>query len=521
MRESADPAASEAERAPTEPSHETALREASPRPTSEPEGGARRTATAGTLMISAARVAFFGCGYVLHVVLARCLEPRLYGVWGLLLSILQFSRVLTSSGPGRAVAVFVAQCPHAAASVRRKGLVTQALLVGPLCLALIPGAPLVAKVLGDATLIPHLRIVGAFMPLLALYGLDLGVLNGMRAFARESALMTSYSVLRMIGIIPFLLLGYKVLGALAGAWLGLFVAVLLGRALTGHLADEGEVEWRPIAALAFRAGLFTIAMAAFQNLDLFLLKALGRSDEEVGLYTVGRLLGQLPYALVFGLNVALLPVVTRSLADRTGAWTRRYVRSALRYTLIALLPAVLVAAATADELVSLIYTMRYAGAASILRLLVFGYLLVSLFSVGATIMIATGSVSLAMTLAFAIVVGSAALNAVLIPVNGPQGAAVATTLAALASAAVAWACLARRFGPPLGALSLFRMVLCAVAIATVARILRLSGPWLIAEYAVMGVVYLGLLLVVREANADDLGLVARLADAVRFRRGVS
>jgi len=475
----------------------------------EPEPS-RGGVAAGTLLITVARVVFFGCGYLLHILLARYLEPGLYGIWGLLLGVLQISRVLVSSGPGRAVSIFTAREPRTAAAVRRQGLKVQAVLVAVLCVALVPGAPLVGRVFGDTSLTPYIRITGAFVPFFGLYALYLGTLNGMRAFARQAALMTSYSVLRMMGVVTFLFLGYKVFGALGGAWLALLATVAVGRHLVGRLPDEGRIGWRPVAVFAFHAGLFAIALSAFQNLDIFMLKALSGRDEQVGFYTAGRILAQLPRALLFGLNATMLPAVSRSLRESRHGKTERYVKGASRYCIIALAPMALIGAATANELIAAIYTARYAPSAHVLRILVFGYALLTIFSLGATILMALGRAALAMTLAFVMAGLSAALNRSLIPAYGLEGAAVATSITALVGAAAVWGYLARRFGAPLGILTAVRVAGAAVLVAGAARALRFTGGWLIAEYLFLGGTYIALLVVSREITGDDWRVLRRV-----------
>ena len=423
------------------------------------------TMAAGTMLLTGSRLAFFVSGYIVHVFLARYLQPQLYGVWGVILGILTVYQMLLMSGPGKAVSKFTAERADQARSIQNQGLKIQIILSGILCVLTGVSAPWVARLLKDVTLTPYIRATVFFFPVYAVYSVYLGTLNGLRAFGRQALVLTAYSLLRMIGIVVLVLLGYRVYGAIGGGWIAMFIAIFLARHFCKCPSTDYAFEGRQIIRFALPVSLFALALAAFANLDIFLLKALVGSYELVGFYTAAVVLVKIPYFLLFGLNAALFPSVAQSLRDPTSSKVKFYIKRSLRFTLLIVTPIAFLAAATSRELVSLIYTAQYISASEPLRILIFGYVFASLFLITSTIIMAGGKPKIAMGLAFLMIGLDFVLNYVLIPKFGLNGAALATSVTAFIGAFGGLAYVFRRFGRLMNPMSLVKIIGASIAIS--------------------------------------------------------
>ncbi len=474
-----------------------------PRPAGGPRDPSRGSVGRGAALLMGARGVFFVSGYVVQIVLVHFLEQSYFGIWGLILGVLQVGRTATATGPGRAISRFTALHSDAPAAVRREGMKLLLGIGGGLGLAMLAGAPLLARLLGDPALTPYLRITGLFMPMFGLYSLYLGSLNGVRAFGRQALVMASYSFLRMTAIVAFLLFGAQLFGVLTASWLGLCLAVLVGRRCQVRSDEPAPVTWTDVGRFAVPVSLFALALTVFRNLDVFMVKALIGANDMVGVYAAARVIAMVPQAALFGVSAALFPAVAHALHDSDPKRLQSYITRSWRYCLLVLTPFALLVAAVAGELVVFVYTDEYAPSAEPLRVLVFGYVLISLFHVGTTIITALGHPRFAMGLAFIMLLVDVLLTRLLIPPLGLPGAALATTLSALGGVLCAVIWLARRFGPLVPLHSLLRIVLCALGVAALGIMCPMAGVRVLFGFVILGAVYAGLLALLGELNHAD------------------
>jgi O-antigen/teichoic acid export membrane protein len=249
--------------------------------------------------------------------------------------------------------------------------------------------------------------------------------------------------------------------------------------------------------------LFALALAAFANLDIFLLKALLGSNEQVGFYTAAVVLVKIPYLLLVGLTTALFPVVAQSLQDPTYAQTKFYIGRSLRYALLLLTPIGFLVVTTSRGLISLIYTSQYISAADPLRILIFGYVFASFFVITSTIIMAVGKPRIAMGLAFLMIGCDVVLNYALIPKFGLNGAALATSVTAFIGAFGGLAYVFRRFGRLMNPVSFVIILGVSIAISLPCVFFDVRGMWLLIYYAVVIVLYFVLLTLLKEIGGEE------------------
>lgn len=188
----------------------------------------------------------------------------------------------------------------------------------------------------------------------------------------------------------------------------------------------------------------------------------------------------------------------------------------MRYMLLMLVPAVLVLSATSSPLISLLYGPDYAQAASALRILVFGLAFLTVFFVLAHVVMGSGRPSVVMAIGVPMVAVDIVLNMVLVPRYGLPGAAWATTITCFFGMIAGAAYVLRRFEALVSIRSFVKIWLASLAVYGVATQVSLSPYLLPLVYAGLFVMYLVLLLLMREFSRTDLDTLRRVIPLARF-----
>jgi O-antigen/teichoic acid export membrane protein len=265
--------------------------------------------------------------------------------------------------------------------------------------------------------------------------------------------------------------------------------------------------------LGFAAGAMsvTLVLNLLLQTDLFLVKRLSPidlSNIEAGLYSVALDLSRLPYqAIAVPAALILLPAISRGLAAGTPAAAAASLQAALRYVLIGVGLCAVLLATNALPLVLLVFKPIYAGAALPLRIAPFGVLAFCLFYVFATALIGSGRPLHAAAIGAVTLVIDIALNTLLIPPYGLTGAAAATALAVAAGTILAAVHVNRTLGAVFPLATLGRTLLAGLLVAGASTTWEAAGLLVIVKCALLGLLFLGLLVLFRELTRDDLARV--------------
>ena len=80
-------------------------------------------------LIMIAKVMWVLSNFIIHVSIARLLGPGLYGIFGVILSILSIGFLVLGNGLRQAIVKYVAEKPDSPGSITRTGLIMQLMLV--------------------------------------------------------------------------------------------------------------------------------------------------------------------------------------------------------------------------------------------------------------------------------------------------------------------------------------------------------------------------------------------------------
>lgn len=484
------------------------------------------TATASVWLLAAWGVGA-GASVVINIVAARIFPKSFYGDFALVLATLVWvERVISSAFPvsyQKLASESVDNLPRIYHSVVRLCL--------PLCLALWAvfslASPLIARLLDDPALTRFFLWAGPDIPVLGLYAVSIGVLNGAGRPGQMGVATAWYAVGRLVFITGAMVLlwglGASDTTAVSGglfakalaSGLGLAVAIRLLRQIP-HSRPPGPytLMGRHVARFGVPLGVTTVALYLLINVDFWLVKALLKNDEATAHFGAARAVAFLSIFVGIAMRNAVFPAMAFNLhrghireglvAFRTGLRVVLLVSGCL----VALLPA------TANELSAWLFRFEGAGPP-----MVFLVIATSLFAVLMVLVMAFAAADRPLEpflLLSGLVPLAVAGHYLLIPRLHERGAALVTmgamALGVMATSLWLW----RRLGarPPI--VSLLRIGGVAACVGLLSRFVPVRGVLLLPKFAVMGCAYAALLLAVREVKpAEVRGLLNALREKLR------
>jgi O-antigen/teichoic acid export membrane protein len=465
--------------------------------------GALRTFVADALIIPT--------GILTSALLAHYLSPAGYGAFMLAATLIVWFEWTITSLFSRAVIKLVSE----ADDWRPIGTVVLRLyLVAGMGSALF--ICLFAGVIGGAfkepALAGYLRLFALEIPLFTLTQAHRHILLGIGKFKQQAVCSGVYWISKLILVVVLLRLGLSISAAILGSIGSSFIALLVSRyyarpSLIQRSSFQGRKLWSYAAPLL----ILSLGLRLFDKLDLYMLKALGGSLRDAGLFGAAQNLSLMPGFLALAFSPLLLSTLGRVLREGNQLLARTISRDALRVSLWIVPFAGLTAGASVD-IVRAIYGKEFVRAAPLLSLLIFGAVALVFNSVGMAILIAAGKLKWTLILSAPLPFIAAFGHVLMIPRWGMVGAAGVTlftaTMAAAATSFAVYRCW--RVFPPLA--TLCRCVLvCALAFGMAAVWPAAPLPFLFPlKLIAIGAFILLALLMLGEFSADEIGFAHSL-----------
>lgn len=496
-----------------------------------------RRAGRGLLLITSAKLVFIVTAYGVRLALPRVFgSEQVYGLFSvafgaasILNNVLIASTIQTVS---KRVSEDDANAPH----TLRHGLMVQSAVGALLGGSLAFGAPIWAeRLLLNPGLTPLLRISGAVVFAYALYAALVGYLNGQRRFRHQAGLDMTFSVLRTTGLIGGAALGLGALGAMSGfavasslillialvtvglgkggggappikSWLALMAPIWFYQAcINGILQIDLQVLNRTITELALTAGMSQADATALAN-------------ERAGHYNAAQTFAFVPYQLILSVTFIVFPFVSRATTLGDQEATRRYIRNALRFSLLVLLAIGAPIGGAAAGVMRIAYPEPYLVGADALGVLVFGQVAFALFVIGATILTGAGRPGLAALIALVslgvvvvatrLAIGAAGVEGADVLMATAIGTSTGTGLALFLVGVTVW----RSFGAFVPLVSAIRALVAGAVAFGVARVVPHDDALGALMALTAGFVAFVLTLVVtREVGKAELGALKAIA----------
>lgn len=460
-----------------------------------------RRAPGGYLWNQVYSILIFGLSFALSVIIARGLSAADFGVYTLLSSLVSVLLLLFAFGLEDAAAVFV---PRALASAGRGGaasflrqmLIARALIMLVIGALLAVGLPLVAGPMQSAGLAPK-----DFAHTVAGYGglraaLMGAYLAGSAIIALQGAFFASVLKTRATLVIggvaqlagaaltfALIWLGYGIDGVFAAQALASWCAViaflivlrpyLVGRGRAITLAD-GQVR-----SLALSAWLTNVSNGALgKQMDIMIMSLFAVSYAAIGFYNLAyqmvTIIGVLLISGLGGVSVAAMSVAysARGPGRLISLW-----RAIIMLQLLLVIPLQILTFLLADQIITTIYGVQYAPAATLLRIFLIFSFLGRLLGGGANqsaLYVVNKQRVVLMTrwIGFAI---NLALDVILIRLAGPAGAMLATGFSQLWVGLVEFLVLRRELKNTYPVSMAIRVVLYSLVAAIPVTALMING----------------------------------------------
>ncbi|MDO8646854.1 MAG: oligosaccharide flippase family protein [Candidatus Diapherotrites archaeon] len=469
----------------------------------------------GSFYLTLATAFYLAANYVVYFLLSRSFTPAEFGVYGIVTTLVSTVGMLLASSIEPAASKFASETNASVGKVSRAVFSLTLKISFALFAVVFLLADFIALAFNDSSLATPIRLASLFIVFAPLFSSGTGLLSGTRHFLKQSASITAYSIIRVLLIIGFVLLGFSVLGALAGVVLSVMAISVIVWLLNKPAFEKAGTSQLQKRVLPFLLPLMLLALLTnfLTNFDLFAVKALsapGVSSINAGFYAAASLLSKIPLLLISAVSIVVIPVISRQGFARLEN-TQKIIRTTMRYSLMILAPIVLALAFTSQEVIQLFYSAKFLPAAEPFTILVLGIGLFSLATVAFNIMIALGRPKIPTIITLFSLIIAVALSIALVPLISMRGAAIATAVAGAFAFACAAFYLIFRLKALMSWISLARIAIAACLTAFALGFWQVGGLLLVLKYLAFLILYCFLLVALKEFKKEDwnffLGIV--------------
>ncbi|MBS3057056.1 MAG: oligosaccharide flippase family protein [Candidatus Diapherotrites archaeon] len=461
----------------------------------------------GTLYVVISRLYFFLIGYIIYIALARfLLTPEQFGNYAIVIALVSIIVAVLASGIEQSISKFVAEKHELAYAIKRKALVALGAISLAASIAFFLLAKPIAFLLNDLSLAPLIEISAASIFLFSIYSVCTGCLNGLKDFGKYSLMAIIYNTFKALFILGFAFIGYGLFGAITGYVVAAFFALVAALLIARFEKKEMPFAFSKLLKFALPVTMFAAVINLWTDIDLFAVKAFSPVAEAAllsGYYAAATTISKLPQMIVVAFAAVLFPLVSGASAQNDARKAKFYISSALRYSLLVLVPIVFLFSSTAEQLIVLVYSAKYAQGAIALQILPFAIAFFSLFLVLATSIMSSGKPKIATGIAALMLALGFALNYAFIPVYGIAGAAFAALISMFLGFCIAAVCICKEFGVLMSAISAAKIIVAGIIVYALSISFEVSGMLLVAKYLALVALYAAILFAIREINAQD------------------
>lgn len=389
----------------------------------------------GTVRVFLSESLLIPTGLVTTIFLTRMFGPENYGIYGLAVSIVIWIEYSVCNMFGGTIIKFIGETDNwepIAGTVLKLYLLVSA--AAAIALWLFSGE--LAEIFKAPKLGSYLPLLAIDIPIFVLSTAHRHILVGLGQFKKRAFTSSVRWISRLAFIVLLVWAGLSVKGAILGIIASSLLEFIVVRScirppIFGHSDFRARELWGFIAPLF----LFSISMRLYDKLDLLMLKGLGGTAAQAGIYVAAQNLSVVPGLFALSFSPLLLSTLSRTIISGDKASVKHLVETSYRIVVL-LLPFAAMTAGCSNEVVKLILGADYAGSAPLLSLLIFGSIATIFISVNYAILTASGRPGLTFLLAGPIVPLSILGYIFMIPRLGMIGASLVYTTFAWLGAVV-------------------------------------------------------------------------------------
>ena len=294
----------------------------------------------------------------------------------------------------------------------------------------------IAALMGEPALAGYVRLLAIDLPLFCAAQAHRNIIVGLGQFRRRAIVSGTRWIARLVLIVMCAELSGSALGAIWGSICASLVELVICRFyVRPGLFLRNAYPWRQLCGYAWPLVAAALCLSLYSRVDLILLKALGATADDAGVYGVAQNLALLPSLLSFALAPALLHTLNQSLQHQREMEARDLARQAIRGVLL-LLPVAGIVAGGAPEIIALVFGPEFLAASAPLRLLIFASVAFLLIAVATSVMTAWGKPRWVLHTAWPLLLCATLGHLFFIRLAGATGAAAVTTAVACIGAVV-------------------------------------------------------------------------------------
>ncbi len=465
---------------------------------------AKRKLARGTLYSISSKIIYLICGYAIYVLIGRILGPSQYGIIGVVFSSLNFSHIFLKNGVPQATVKYIGGDKTSAYPVMSTAMRIQLPWAIILFLLVFGGAEVISlRVLKDIELTPYIRLASVTIIPLAFYTIYESTLIGVRNFSKSALGMAFTSVMRLVLVSTFLVLGMAVNGVFIGYICAAILGVIIVRSFCSFDKSSSRFDSKKILSFALPLVITGGMVTLLLNIDSILVKRIMGNDTQVGFYFSAATIAHALYQMAGPFGVTLLPSIAHSYKRNDYELTRKYVRQVFRYILIISMPVAAIVSATSSELVTLIYGDTFYPAGLPLSILIFGSLFFGLSTALNTSISAIDHPWIATIFYLFPAILIVPLSLSWISKYGLVGASAAISCAYVVSLMGSLIYLQVKLGGLIDWISLGRILFAGVITYFVGFALPISGPVLVVYYILLFLVNGIILILLGEWHRED------------------
>ena len=361
-----------------------------------------------------------------------------------------------------------------------------------------------AWLLDEPLLAPYLALFALHIPISSLAQAHQNILVGIGSFRQKAVTNACRWIARLLLILFLVEMGLSVPGAILGSLGASLVELVISRRYV-RLPFFGKIviSTRRFYDLGILLCVSSLLFLIFSSMGLVMLKILGGTLEQAGIYGAAQNLSIIPGLFGMSFSPLLLATVSRLLFEAKTDQAKSMGLGAMRMV-VGLFPFGALIAGAAPEIVIWVFGQSFEPAGPILGVLIMGAIAFVMVTVAVAIVTASGAPRFTLYLSLPLVLLVVIGNLVMIPRFGALGAAMVTALCqgigALTSVLVIYRLWS--ISPPIG--TLWRSAVISVMAYWLAVIWPTAGLWLLIKLAFISVGILLAYLAMREFTFDEI-----------------
>lgn len=475
----------------------------------------------GTVYLILAGVATLGANFFLHIFLAHKLNPELYGIFGILISVYMILGTFLSTGMTSTVSRFIAERKFSYSTITSSSLKLQLSLSLIFTIIYLLFVEKISWLLGDLKLTVYLILMGLIIipfTLLSLYWT--GYLNGLRLFKKQALISIIHVTLKAFFVSVFVLLGFELYGFL----LGLILSIIIPLVMVIFFLRKSKEKIAPFSAeklepqncfkelFYFSLPLIasSLIFSLLRNINLLLVKSLLKDNFQVAIYTAANTFASIPILIFASLFFTLIPSISIAISEQNFSLARKYVSGSFRYLLLLLLPIVALVVPTSTQLVTLFYPSEYSSAGTILNILIVSSVFLIIMTSFMGVIIGLGKPKVELFIGMIALVLLFSLNLIFTPNLGLVGAAFSLLVTMFFLVLISGVYVYTKLSFTLPLNSLLNLIFASAFVLFLGLIWKSSGFWLLVQYGVLMVIYLLILFLFKEFNHEDFDFIKRI-----------